>query len=87
MPQMKPTLSLGQVVLFGLAYMTPIIVLGTFGVLATLTEGAVSGAYIAALVAMLFTALWPHAPPRWRARPMPMYAMPSTTGWALSPAG
>lgn len=56
MPQMKPTLSLGQVVLFGLAYMTPIIVLGTFGVLATLTEGAVSGAYIAALVAMLFTA-------------------------------
>ncbi|ALM50909.1 APC family permease [Halomonas huangheensis] len=52
----KPMLSLGQVVLFGLAYMTPIIVLGTFGVLAVVTEGAVSGAYLAALVAMLFTA-------------------------------
>ncbi len=40
MNQMKKTLSLSQVVLFGLAYMTPIIVLGTFGVLAvtTLTE-------------------------------------------------
>ncbi|WP_419307411.1 APC family permease [Chromohalobacter israelensis] len=56
MNQMKKTLSLGQVVLFGLAYMTPIIVLGTFGVLAVTTEGAVSGAYLAALIAMLFTA-------------------------------
>ncbi|MBZ5876454.1 APC family permease [Chromohalobacter israelensis] len=56
MNQMKKTLTLGQVVLFGLAYMTPIIVLGTFGVLAVTTEGAVSGAYLAALIAMLFTA-------------------------------
>ncbi|MCK0770038.1 APC family permease [Chromohalobacter canadensis] len=56
MNQMKKTLSLSQVVLFGLAYMTPIIVLGTFGVLAVTTEGAVSGAYLAALIAMLFTA-------------------------------
>ncbi|GEK73187.1 MULTISPECIES: APC family permease [Halomonas] len=56
MTDMKKPLTLGQVVLFGLAYMTPIIVLGTFGVLAVVTEGAVSGAYIAALVAMLFTA-------------------------------
>ncbi|MDW5375971.1 APC family permease [Halomonas sp. HP20-15] len=56
MSEMKKTLSLGQVVLFGLAYMTPIIVLGTFGVLAVITDGAVSGAYLAALIAMLFTA-------------------------------
>jgi len=56
MNQMKKTLSLSQVVLFGLAYMTPIIVLGTFGVLAVTTQGAVSGAYLAALIAMLFTA-------------------------------
>ncbi|WP_240612427.1 APC family permease [Salinicola lusitanus] len=53
---MKKTLTLSQVVLFGLAYMTPIIVLGTFGVLAVVTQGAVAGAYLAALVAMLFTA-------------------------------
>lgn len=50
------TLTLWQVVLFGLAYMTPIIVLGTFGVLATVTQGATAGAYLAALIAMLFTA-------------------------------
>lgn len=56
MPHHKPMLSLGQVVLFGLAYMTPIIVLGTFGVLAVVTKGGVSGAYFAALIAMLFTA-------------------------------
>ncbi|MBY5968075.1 MULTISPECIES: APC family permease [Halomonas] len=56
MSSSKPQLGLWQVVLFGLAYMTPIIVLGTFGVLAVVSEGAVSGAYSAALVAMLFTA-------------------------------
>ncbi|WP_110630987.1 APC family permease [Salinicola salarius] len=56
MSEMKKTLTLSQVVLFGLAYMTPIIVLGTFGVLAVVTQGAVAGAYLAALVAMLFTA-------------------------------
>ncbi|USZ50004.1 APC family permease [Halomonas sp. DN3] len=56
MSHSKPQLGLWQVVLFGLAYMTPIIVLGTFGVLAVVSEGAVSGAYAAALIAMLFTA-------------------------------
>ncbi|MEQ5819339.1 APC family permease [Halomonas sp. SCS19] len=56
MSHSKPQLGLWQVVLFGLAYMTPIIVLGTFGVLAVVSEGAVSGAYTAALIAMLFTA-------------------------------
>ena len=54
--QDKKLLSLSQVVMFGLAYMTPIIVLGTFGILAMVTSGAVSGAYVVALVAMLFTA-------------------------------
>ncbi|MCG7600071.1 APC family permease [Halomonas sp. McH1-25] len=56
MSELKKTLTLGQVVLFGLAYMTPIIVLGTFGVLAVVSEGAVSGTYLIALLAMLFTA-------------------------------
>lgn len=56
MSEMRKTLGLPGVVMFGLAYMTPIIVLGTFGVLASVTEGAVAGAYLAALIAMLFTA-------------------------------
>jgi putrescine importer len=50
------SLSLRSVVLFGLAYMTPLIVLGTFGVVADSTGGAVPAAYALALVAMLFTA-------------------------------
>lgn len=55
-PRLERTLGLRQLVLFGLAYMTPLIVLGTFGVLAADTDGAVPSAYLLALVAMLFTA-------------------------------
>ncbi|HEK1768814.1 TPA: APC family permease [Pseudomonas putida] len=57
MARLKRTLSLSAVVLFGIAYMTPIIVLGTFGILADTTGGVVPSAYLAASVAMLFTAL------------------------------
>lgn len=57
MARLQRSLSLGAVVLFGIAYMTPIIVLGTFGILAEITHGAVSAAYLAAAVAMCFTAL------------------------------
>ncbi|MFZ6045506.1 APC family permease [Pseudomonas sp. CR3202] len=57
MAHLQRTLSLGSVVLFGIAYMTPIIVLGTFGILANSTGGLVPAAYLAASVAMLFTAL------------------------------
>lgn len=57
MARLKRTLSLGSVVLFGIAYMTPIIVLGTFGILADVTRGVVPSAYLMASVAMLFTAL------------------------------
>ncbi|TMQ96259.1 APC family permease [Actinomadura soli] len=53
---LKRSLTLRSVVLFGLAYMTPLIVLGTFGVVATATNGVVPTAYLLALVAMLFTA-------------------------------
>lgn len=56
MAHLQRTLSLGSVVLFGIAYMTPIIVLGTFGILADTTGGVVPTAYLAASVAMLFTA-------------------------------
>ncbi|MDN3219231.1 APC family permease [Pseudomonas nunensis] len=57
MARLQRTLSLGSVVLFGIAYMTPIIVLGTFGILAQSTAGMVPTAYLAALVAMFFTAM------------------------------
>jgi putrescine importer len=49
-------LGLPGVVMFGLAYMAPLIVLGTFGIVATTTGGTVPSAYLLALVAMLFTA-------------------------------
>ncbi|MDN5699597.1 MAG: APC family permease [Kocuria sp.] len=53
---LKATLGLRSVILFGLAYMTPIIVLGIFGVIAEASSGASAGAYLLASVAMLFTA-------------------------------
>ncbi|MFF7190786.1 APC family permease [Streptomyces sp. NPDC008222] len=49
-------LKLRSVVLFGLAYMAPLIVLGTYGVIAGATDGSVPSAYVLALAAMLFTA-------------------------------
>jgi amino acid transporter len=50
------TLKLPSLVLFGLAYLTPLIVLGIFGIIAETTGGASPSAYLVALVAMLFTA-------------------------------
>lgn len=56
MNKLHRTLSLSAIVLFGVAYMTPIIVLATFGILASETKGHVPSAYIVASIAMLFTA-------------------------------
>jgi amino acid transporter len=56
MTTLERTLGLRSVVLFGLAYMTPIIVLGIFGITADITFGASAGAYSLGLIAMLFTA-------------------------------
>lgn len=50
------TLKLPSLVLFGLAYLTPLIVLAIFGVIAEATGGASPSAYLLALTAMLFTA-------------------------------
>jgi len=55
-PTLVRTLGLRSVVLFGLAYMTPLIVLGIFGIIAETTGGATPSAYLLALIAMLFTA-------------------------------
>jgi amino acid transporter len=54
---LEKTLGMRSVVLFGLAYMTPIIVLGIFGVIAEASGGGSAGSYLLATVAMLFTAL------------------------------
>ena len=54
---LQKTLHMHSVVLFGLAYMTPIIVLAIFGVIAGKSNGGSAGSYLVATVAMLFTAL------------------------------
>src|SRR5258707_9925138 len=54
---LQKELHLRSLVLFGLAYMTPIIVLGIFGVIAELSDGGSAGSYLFATVAMLFPAL------------------------------
>src|SRR5438128_10634832 len=56
-PTLTRSLGLRSVVLFGLAYMTPLLLLGIFGVIAVDTGGASSSAYAVALAAMIFTAL------------------------------
>lgn len=56
-PALQKALGLRSVVLFGLAYTAPIIVLGIFGVIAVKSNGGSGGAYLLATIAMLFTAL------------------------------
>jgi putrescine importer len=55
-PTLTRALRLPSLVLFGLAYLTPLIVLGIFGVISAEAGGATASAYIVALIAMLFTA-------------------------------
>jgi putrescine importer len=50
-------LSLFSVVLFGLAYMAPVIVVNTFGVISSTSAGTAPTAYLVATGAMLLTAL------------------------------
>ncbi|MGE7766964.1 APC family permease [Peribacillus sp. NPDC096540] len=54
--KLKRTLKLWQIVMMGLAYMTPMVVFDTFGIVSGITGGHVPTAYIVALVGMLFTA-------------------------------
>ncbi|WP_411375688.1 APC family permease [Arthrobacter sp. MPF02] len=54
--QLTRTLKLPSLVLFGLAYLTPLIVLAIFGLIAETTGGATPSAYLVAMLAMLFTA-------------------------------
>ncbi|MDQ0244148.1 putrescine importer [Bacillus fengqiuensis] len=54
--RLKRSLKLWQVVMMGLAYMTPMVVFDTFGIVSDITEGHVPAAYMIALAGMLFTA-------------------------------
>lgn len=54
--RLKRSLKLWQVVMMGLAYMTPMVVFDTFGIVSDMTEGHVPAAYMIALIGMLFTA-------------------------------
>jgi putrescine importer len=59
---LERTLGLGTVVLIGLAYMTPLIVLGTYGVVAQLSNGTVPTAYLVML--LYLTRGFRQAPPQ-----------------------
>ena len=48
--RLKQTLTLWQVVVMGLAYMTPMVVFDTFGIVTDITQGHVTTAYLLALV-------------------------------------
>ncbi|MFF8818877.1 APC family permease [Leucobacter sp. NPDC015123] len=52
-----PQLGLTGLVVFGLSYMAPAVVIATFGVIATLSHGASALAYVFATLAMVLTAL------------------------------
>lgn len=55
--QLKRSLKLWQLVMMGLAYMTPMVVFDTFGIVSDITGGHVPSAYIIGLIGMLFTAV------------------------------
>ncbi|NKI74870.1 APC family permease [Dickeya sp. CFBP 2040] len=55
--QLHKTLTLVPVVMMGLAYMQPMTLFDTFGIVSGLTDGHVATAYAFALIAILFTAL------------------------------
>lgn len=55
--RLERTLTLWPIVLFGIAYVTPFIVLTTFGVFSEIAEGALASAYAITTVAMIFTAI------------------------------
>lgn len=50
-------LKLKEVVLYGMAYLAPGTIFGTYGLVTTLTHGMTSLSYLVATIAMLFTAL------------------------------
>lgn len=56
-PKLRRSLKLWQVVMMGLAYLTPMTVFDTFGIVSRESEGHVPTSYLFALVGILFTAI------------------------------
>ncbi|ABO59551.1 APC family permease (plasmid) [Burkholderia vietnamiensis] len=56
-PALDRRLGVTSATMFGLSYMSPMVVIATFGAIAVKTQGAVGTAYIIAIVAMLITAI------------------------------
>nr|MDH3154179.1 APC family permease [Bacillus licheniformis] len=54
---LKRSLTLGPLVVIGLAYMDPLVVFDSYGVVAQLTKGHVPAAYVFTVAALLLTAL------------------------------
>jgi putrescine importer len=54
--RLSRVLGMPSLILFGLAYMVPLTVFTTYGVVTDLTQGHLPGAYVITLLAMLFTA-------------------------------
>lgn len=56
-PQLRKSLKLWQVVMMGLAYLTPMTVFDTFGIVSGVSNGHVPASYLLALAGVLFTAI------------------------------
>jgi putrescine importer len=54
---LERSLNVTAVTMFGLAYLAPLIVLGTFGVIAEASAGTTASAYLLSMAVMFFTAL------------------------------
>ncbi|WP_193014330.1 MULTISPECIES: APC family permease [Gammaproteobacteria] len=55
--QLRKTLTLMQVVMMGLAFLQPMTIFDTFGIVSGITDGHVATSYAIALIAILFTAI------------------------------
>jgi putrescine importer len=56
-PQLRKSLKLWQIVVMGLAYLTPMSVFDTFGIVSGISDGHVPASYLLALAGVLFTAI------------------------------
>jgi len=56
-PGLKKSLKLWQIVMMGLAYLTPMTVFDTFGIVSGISHGHVPASYLLALAGVLFTAI------------------------------
>ena len=55
--RLRKSLKLWQVVMMGLAYLTPMTVFDTFGIVSGISDGHVPASYLLALAGVLFTAI------------------------------